>query len=553
MSGTSAKNAPMAALWRNNKMALEIQSKGLEPRWQRQLGLKPGDPAIAKLESITKFLESLKLSILDFPVEQRGDILEKDHLAKQGGPTVKPDFKYGKDYFFGAYKGRPQGVEQNAVTAQYQGRQGVELWRVMKSVAFATPDQKFAIAHVRGDREVDTAGLARRLQVEEADLTAADVSSLGVERGTVNPFISGFQPWIPDSDPRVRHWFDSDLVEGKNYPGSDMVITSSGDPRFFVGFDIRRFLKAIYRVKASDATFNISKEKPNSPERIVARRPVTVIGGDSTKDTASFQIQIAASITDTLKAHEVYFGDRSLPPLDSKSDPGLAGSIDTDLYAEELQTHVAEIVQKLKRPAVQGGPLPIVTFSSMAMHGIGGPILRDMEGVEYVGPKEALIPILDELAKQDVKIAHTMLLGLPSVYDSERSAFAGEISVNALPINDNVERQLLSFVQECKTGRANSETFYTKIVGAVLRQITKGQIDALKDKNVAIILGASELESFANTFHAVPEPYAIIKSNDPKIIAEKIARNPDRIRLILIQPGQAVADMIARKTVGLET
>ena len=175
-----------------------------------------------------------------------------------------------------------------------------------------------------------------------------------------------------------------------------------------------------------------------------------------------------------------------------------------------------------------------------------------MEGVEYVGPKEALIPILDELAKQDVKIAHTMLLGLPSVYDSERSAFAGEISVNALPINDNVERQLLSFVQECKTGRANSETFYTKIVGAVLRQITKGQIDALKDKNVAIILGASELESFANTFHAVPEPYAIIKSNDPKIIAEKIARNPDRIRLILIQPGQAVADMIARKTVGLE-
>ena len=186
-------------------------------------------------------------------------------------------------------------------------------------------------------------------------------------------------------------------------------------------------------------------------------------------------------------------------------------------------------------------------------------MLRQLDGIEYIGSREALTQILDALAKQNVGISRDILLGLPSAYDKERSAFAGSILDNALPVNVNVRRSIQELVQECKKEQGSPEKFYKNVIDTVLRQATKGKIDTLKNENIAVILGASELESFAgalenfaNANEKIRATFAVIKSNDSTTIAAEVAKSPDKIRLILIQPGQAVADLIAQKTLGLE-
>ena len=147
------------------------------PRWQKDLGLKPDDSAIPKLAGIAKVLENLKLPPFFLSPARRAALFpsplptarEQAELREfQSSPTWAlrespevPDFKYGIDYFFGQNKGQPQSVPQNALAARFQEvERGAELWRIMKSVAFSTPDKKVVIAHVRGDREGDMAEVA---------------------------------------------------------------------------------------------------------------------------------------------------------------------------------------------------------------------------------------------------------------------------------------------------------------------------------------------------------------------------------------------------------
>src|SRR3989344_2700859 len=376
-------------------MALEHSTETVKPKWYGQLNLKPGDPAIEKLEAIAKIFDNLKLSVAHLSLEKRRAIHEKDR-GKLSGLADEPDFKYGIDYFFGKYQGKPLSVEQNAAAAQYQGRKGVEKWRILKSVAFAAPDKGVIIAHVRGDRVVDTATLASGTDLSAAN--AETLKALGVEFGTVNPF-------IPVSDRPIQHVFDSDLVTGKDYPADDMVFTSSGDPRFYVGFDVQRYLRAVAKVEPnrSPLVHQISEKDTDSPERIIARRPITVIGGDSGNDTARFGQMVLSTVIRRLDEKKAFYGDRSAPHIDLKLDPRFASSIDTLLYGSELRAHVKQVADQLQKST---GPekVPIVTFASMAMHGIGGPILRRTKGIEYIGPQEALTQIRDELAKQDIEI-----------------------------------------------------------------------------------------------------------------------------------------------------
>jgi prolyl-tRNA editing enzyme YbaK/EbsC (Cys-tRNA(Pro) deacylase) len=514
--------------------------------WQGQLELKPGDPAAAKLATISKMFAGSTLPVEDFPPEQRDEVLSGEQQSRE--PALGPrkahegtHFKYGIDYFFGKYQGKPQSVKQNAVAAIYQRRQGVELWRIMKSVALAIPNKKIIIAHVRGDRKIDEEALARVLEIEKTDLKRADVNLLGVEYGTVNPFIE--QKVVS-----VSHIFDLDLIEGSDYPNDDIVFTSSGDPRFYVGFDVRRYLMAIPEPKRwiSDITEN-QLETP----RFIARRKVIVIGGDSGIDTFDFSKMILNGLRQTLEKSEAYYGDRSLAQIDAISDPGLGGSIDTALYGKQLRARVVKIVTQLQNISEQQKPPPIISFSSMAMHGVAGEMLRDMEGIEYIGPREALNKILAELKKLNVEIAHTALLGLSSAYDKERSAFAGEVLGSVLPVDENVMRQIQKFVHDCKTDRADPEEFY-ETIKKILQRAARGKIDTLINKNITIILGASELEIFVSGDDKTREMFAIIKSNNPASIATEIAKASDKIRLIFIRPGRAVAELIAQKTLGLE-
>lgn len=522
----------------------------LENRLPEQLGINYDDPVVDRFTEISARFASLRLPIMFLSPEQQRLILPTSEL-RQGDVyrpqydenLSPPDFSYGVDYFFGQYKGRPRSVRENAAAAIYEGRQGVELWRIMKSVAFSTPNDPLVIAHLRGDREIDKTKLADILSINEAGLARADVSKLGLEYGTINPFADASVP--------IRHIFDRDLIDGTDYPNDDVVFTSSGDPRFYVGFDARRYLKAILQGAIRFGTHEISQAEENS-ERVIARKPIIVVGGDSGKDTARFGDTLTTAITQELDRKNAYFGDRSLPELDLLSDPKLAGSIDTGLYGRALQSHMARVIDKINASLGDRRHPPIVTFSSMAMHGIAGEMLNQVDGIEYVGPKQTVEDILEGLSNQQIEIAHTILLGLPSAYDSRVSAFAGKILDNSLPVSTDVRGKIQEFIKDCKTNQVDPMKFY-QIVEQVLRDGTgqmKGEVTSAQGKNVLVILGASELEGFIARFHQVPKSFADIKSGKPALITEEISKVSDnaKVRLVLIQPGQALTEAIVQKT-----
>ena len=527
------------------------------PKWQEELGLKSGvpedDAAIASFQAISKIFSGLRLPAPGQKDEgsQRDRLSHWTHPKKPSGepdPEDGNDFRYGIDYFFGKNSGKPESVFQNAKTAQFQGRKGVELWRIMKSVALLIPNIGLIIAHVRGDQQVDTEALAKIFGCNEWDITSANpeaLTALGVEHGTVNPFVQKREG--------LRHVFDRDLVEGAKYPGDDVVFTSSGDQRFYVGFDVRRYLEATSPETAGGVNLKTRISKIESmSSRVIARRPIVLLGGDSGIDTAGLSQTLMAAVTKKLEEHKAHFGDRSLPRITTESDPNLAGSIDTKLYGSAIREHMLNIVGKLQESSGKRAAKPLVTFNSMAMHGVAGDILRGIEGIEYIGPKEAVEEVLGELKKQGVEIAHTVLLGLSSVYDKERSAFAGEILEKAAPVDGNTKILLQTLVDEVKVGKPTPKNF-DDIVRKVLGRVAQGRAEEkLLGQNIVIVLGASELESFADTAYKAPEQYVVIKSNDAAAIAAELASAPaDKIRLILIQPGKAVADMIAKKTLGL--
>lgn len=516
-------------------MPSEMEPSLRRPIWEVQLGLQPGEPAGARLAAISQTLASL-----NFPADCLGSprSAEPQDTARKKAENEPP--RYGIDYFFGRYQGRPQSVQQNAIAAIYHGRQGVELWRIMKSVALRTSDQRVIIAHVRGDRKIDETALANAVNVQDRILTIADVSVFGVEYGTVNPFID--HPEI-----NVSHIFDADLVGGPEYPNDDILFTSSGDPRFYVGFDIRCYLAAI--LKRTDETPIFPISKPEYP-RIFARRRIQILGGDSGLDTFDFSKIILSVLRRKLEQRNAYFGDRSLPRIDARSDPRLAGSIDTALHELALRRYVNEIAAEFRGSVEQGLVGPIVSFSSMAMHGVAGMLLRETKWIEYIAPREAVLQILSGLKDLNVDIAHVVLLGLSSAYDNERSAFAGEILRTSMPMDDNVRRQLHEFVYDCKKEQASSRDFLN-IVRKLLQRATRGNIQALGNKNVVIILGASELETFITMDSNSSPDFAFIRSNEPRLIAAEVVGAPNKIRLIFIRPSQAVAQAIAVRTLGL--
>ena len=514
-----------------------------EPEWRKHLELMKDDPASHKVSAIANLFANLIPPIENRSAQNVAPAIARMLKRDFGNASGDLNFRYGVDFFFGKYQGRPQSVQQNAVGAIYQGQQGVEVWRIMKSVAFATPDQRFFIAHVRGDRKIDEGALASALSVPSKDLRSADLHLLGLEYGTVNPFVRS-----PTAS--IFHVFDGDLIGGAEYPNDDVVFASSGDPRFYVGFNIRRYLIAITLSEPRPNVFDISTDK-SEPPRIVARRRVCVIGGDSGIDTFDFSKLILSAVRQRLNEKSAYYGDRSLGRVDAISDPALAGSIDTAMYGNSLRTRTAEIVKEIQESCERKSARPIVTFSSMAMHGVAGELLRQTDGIEYIGPREALLRILSGLAEAGVEVSHAVLLGLSSVYDVTLSAFAGVAAEHTLPVDDNVRRQIERFIHDCKMGRADAGILFEAIRRIVLR-VVRGKIELLKSKNIAIILGASELEMFANTDHRAPDEFAVIKSNEPSIVAAEIANAADKIHLMFIRPIQAVADVIALKTLGLE-
>src|SRR3989344_1018569 len=416
------------------KETAAANSEGSMPKWQKDLGLKAGHSVIPKLAAISDFFAGLSLPLQALPRAEADETVRRFRQRDDSQPH-KPDFEYDKDYFFGRNEGEPDSVRLNAQAAWYEERQGVELWRILKSVAFVTPNKNLVLVHLRGDRDVNKTALAEMLGFQETDLGQANLEELGVEYGTVSPFIRNAN--VP-----IRHVFDRDLVDGKDYPRDDIVFASPGDKRFYVGFEVRKYLKAETQTSGVIERANISLQSQDSP-RIVARRRIAIIGGDSSIDTSNLKSLVATTITDSLQEKELYYGDRSLPDIDDISTRRLSGSINAALHGPQLRSVAREIASEIQEKTPQEQFLPrgqdsriITTFSSMAMHTTAGKELRKMEGIEYVGPQEAVNNELLELKKRGVDVTHTILVGLSAAHDRNDSAFGQDILDTTLPVDD---------------------------------------------------------------------------------------------------------------------
>lgn len=536
-----------------------------------QFGIKPEDPVLERFSAISATFAKLRLPITFLAPEYQRQIMPKTSELRAGDvynpdeSNLPPDFRYGIDYFFGQYKGNPSTITQNAEAAIYHGRQGVPVWSLLKSVAYTIPGtDRIIIAHVRGDRKVDTAKMARSYGVDDLPMaTEEQLNSLGLERGTVNPL-------LPDL-PNVEHVFDRDLVDGDDYPGSDMVFTSSGDHRFFVGFDIRKYLRAKSGLYARQTTREITEPEEGS-KRIVARKPVFVLGGDSLDDALAYGQVIGRDITQLLIAHNQYFGDQSVTKLRVLSDPEIAGSINTELYGPALRDYIkGQTVPELTRSVTDEGRIkPLVTFGSFAMEGIAGDILEETEGIEYVGSKGVVEDILASLKTAGIEPKYSLLLGLDSAYDPETSAFSGKILDESPNINPNVRKIIQTLTQDYKTGlveKAKSKVF--QMFEATLRGTANAAgipFESLQGQVVAGVVAVSELEGLMRQWNQLPDDdeknrdkynnmFAVIRSNDPAVIKAEVdrirAEDGKKIILAFISPKQAVAETIAQKTLGL--
>ncbi len=505
----------------------QLLQVGFNPK---QLGLEESDPVVERLAQIASHFDSLCLTIFDVPAEIRDEIYTETPVP----PLLR--FEYGVHYFFGKNQGRPRSVRENAAAAIFEGEQGVELWRIMRSNALTAPGYPLVITHTRADRELDFTKLAQHLDVSESDLKRADVTKLGLEYGTVNPFT---QTDIP-----IRHFFDRDLITGADYPYEDTVFSSSGDPRFYVGFDIRRYLKGIQRLPIQTITPDISKPEET---RVIARRPIIVVGGDSGRDTAHFTEALMNSLITALGKN--YFGDRSFPEIYPISDPKLSGSIDTNLYGQSLKAHMPELMARAKALPRERRIPPIITFSSTAMHGGVGKLLEQEPGIDYIDPKQAVRSVLAELAEHQIEVAHTILLGLPSVYNSSTSAFEGHILEGSIAVNSETQEKVQQFIINCKSNTQDFNQFY-QVIENLLREQgkLKGEMTTLLDKNVVVILAASELEGFISRYHSVAKPFTDIKSSKVTTIIDELNKvGSGKIRLIYIFPGQTLIEKVVEK------
>jgi|SRR3989344_7139089 len=582
-------------------MSIGLEGVGFQntesiPPWQSVLSnLNPKDqrdqvPEVqVKFAKISKMFDDLSTPPLLLDADRRSELyppalkdvsgLQSEKGAASDAGTPHPHFTYGVDYLFGRNKGKPLDIDANAALAIYQGKQGVEKWRIMKSVAFKTLNKGVILVHTRGDREVDTAALASKLGLQENELVSLNEEELmpyGVARGTVSPFVTA---------PDVHHVFDQDLLEHKDSSDRNKVLTTAGDARFYVAFDIQRYLEALSAVDANRVPWNVTREKPNETQRLIANRRVIVIGGDSGIDTDEFSKSIKDAVIKLLgdQSH----GDRSGTKMTSESDPNLAGSIDTAVHGKELREIVKKISEKIQASLDPNKPKPLVTFRSFAMHGIAGDILRGIPGIEYVGPEEAVERKLSEMEEEGAQIDHTILLGLPSMYDEKTSAFTGRALNNTMKVNNNAQKLLQDFIADCKERKqkpadlfkgkkeeGNEKVKDKGIFDIIFRQFgggDKAKIEGLKGKNIAIILGASELERVASElaryagmdqetkklFRVVIDepnyetPAARLVKTMPHDEPRDESTEP-RINLTFIKPGEELAQLIAQKTLGLE-
>ncbi|OGE30934.1 hypothetical protein A2631_04615 [Candidatus Daviesbacteria bacterium RIFCSPHIGHO2_01_FULL_44_29] len=471
-------------------------------------------------------------------------------------------------YFFGQYQGESSSGKDNQKRAVYLRQEGVEPWRPIKSIAYTTPQEELVIAHLRQDRKVDVKKLALELGIDPEGLALANLEEFSLQYGTINPFIAEVEKvTAAGSSIRVEphHIFDMDLVQGADYPRDDFVLTSSGDPRMYVEFDIRSYLRSYYGVD-QPPTFLISQ--PGSEKRRIYRRSaIRILGGDNAKDPDELALKLKDRSRERLIEVGEYYGDRSDLAVISESIPFMARTIDTGEYGLLLQQQIA------KKAAQHAGSNETWVVSSTAGDGVLGDTLRGVEGIHYRGRRETTEKFLKGLTDYDIKVAQVVLLGLSSNYDPKTSAFAGRILDRAVPVSNETQKTMEGLIKDAKTTLPDIARYF-QLVEVILRRHLRDKFDdlvwgepeegreALRKPTVVVVNGATELakmvEEWKKNRSKAPSLWAPVASADPEFIAKKFTEPyfettlSQRRRLILFSPGEALIDRVIEENLGLD-
>jgi len=547
-------------------------------RIRQDLELREGALIPAGLLAVARKLEGRTLRPSSLKLLQMAEVVP-DILPASRNININP-FTYGNDYSFGINDnsvGEVLKVEDNAERAIFQGERGVENWRTIKTIAYKlhhteqTRDplaeigevvDEVVFVHLRGDREVDTVALAKHLNLKERglQLSKADIEKYGLKRGTLSPLSE------IDSNLEVdaRHIFDLDLIGGDDFPGDDLVLTSSGDPRFYLALDIRRYIELVKGINFDLESVSMPMEKK---ERAFVSRDVEVITGDP--PSSDLDVLIKKNVGAELTARKGNFGNRSLGKTKLISDSEAALSVDVVKNEIALRAFYAD---KLGNHAGHTGEPVLVLTSSVASERIASEEAEKINGdevvkkVEVVRRQEAIENYLKYLESQGMEIERTLLMGLPSVYDPKHSPFKQEFLGDKGvsdgfkgAIQDIIAKNIADHNSGRKEAKIDSLTVYKIIQEELINIARDGNLDNLKGKTVAIVLGVSDIDSLLSAHHSMPKAKQTgIMFLTPRSSSEMIGewgavdKNPDfddKIRVVLISPNHALAKLTAEKSV----
>lgn len=508
-----------------------------------RVGVGLDHPVVGKFVAVHEHMQSLRIPFDALPTIVQDTYV---HEYKDGVLVEDTNFKgdrlrVGVDYFLGRYDGSPRSVKQNITSAIYHETKGVEPWRIMKSLVYKNPEGELAILHLRGDRKVDE-NFLKAHRLERVD----DISSYGWEYGVVSPFVKK-----PESVELKEYW-DPDLINAETRRGDDVVFTSSGVPEYYLAFDVRKYLQARFKT-SNPKEFTEAFSLPDiEVPRKIAKRNIYIWTGDSTIDGLLLATGVADAVTAESVRDKVHFGDRG-PAYVVRGDPRLAATMNVKEHKAELEA-LAETIEEIFDPARQGESPPVLLLSSIAANAAMGDILTTKEGYKYIGSKQVVESHLLALQEEGVTIDSEVLIALPSQYESGYSAFDGKILTESQQVDSDIKARIIACVNGAKAkggnpvGAAEVTVDFYRMIEEQLKKSEK-ELDQMKGKNFAIVVGVSDLVRLLQRHHAqqIPKIFSVFKSSDPAAVARDIrGASPEKIRLILILSTDLLAKAAAK-------
>jgi aspartate/glutamate racemase/prolyl-tRNA editing enzyme YbaK/EbsC (Cys-tRNA(Pro) deacylase) len=231
-----------------------------------------------------------------------------------------------------------QGCRDAAQRRERLGHQGIPLWDELKSLAYLDANGGLAIAHCRGDEELDTSLVQRVFGLDQLELADdSTMDEIGLGYGLVNPFAS----WT-DSQLSVRHVFDEGLLTRFGVPGT--MMTNAGERTWGVEFVAPDLIHAL--PNAQVAKIAIAGSDALRRPRWAQERPmIGIVTGNAPESGITLMRTTVDAVRTSLG--RLNLGDISMPRIQLASIPEMGLSMELSERVEAVSAALLETIEKL--------------------------------------------------------------------------------------------------------------------------------------------------------------------------------------------------------------